>query len=170
LDKNEEKERGMKDRIASKNIDAVLPVAQDRTEGLKELLDTMEKSREYALSQVRKDAKSIFSNKRNLAYIELLIQLSHDTSRMGLVTYFSADYLNRKINILEKALTIAFNQITDLPRPEDMKKMREMATRMTELDALMKKLKEMTDQAEMEKANTFKKRDMARQQVLKGVV
>lgn len=58
----------------------------------------------------------------------------------------------------------------ETPTPEDMKGLRELSTRKTELDVLMKKLKELTAQAEKEKADAFRKIDVARQQVLEDVV
>jgi hypothetical protein len=41
---------------------------------------------------------------------------------------------------------------------------------MTEIDSLIKNLKDLTDQAEKEKIETFKKLDKARQQVLRDSV
>jgi hypothetical protein len=170
LDKNEEKERKVKGETKEVALDFVLPVAQDRAETLNGMLAQFDKSREWAVSAIGKDEKSLLSNKRTLHYIKNLVQIVHDIVGIGLVTYFSADYLNRKVDLLEQVILIMQKQMKDLPAPEDLKKIREISAQKGELEALMDKLKQLEDEAEMEKMNTAKKLDKARQQVMKDIV
>jgi hypothetical protein len=91
-------------------------------------------------------------------------------TRIELVSYFAGDYLNRKLALLEEIVLILANKVKDLPASADVKKLKTISQRMTEIDSLIKNLKDLTDQAEKEKIETFKKLDKARQQVLRDSV
>jgi len=150
--------------------EVTLPIAPEYGKQVKETLETIEKSYAMARSNIRKDATSTFSNKRTLNYIANLVELAHWSARLSLITYFSAAFLNRKADVLEEVIVILSRQLKDMPAPEDIKKVRELSATKTEIEALMKKLKEMTDQSEKEKVETFRKIDKARQQVMKDIV
>jgi len=160
----------MKEAKTAKSEEVTLPIAPEYGKQVKETLEMIEKSYAMARSNIRKDATSMFSNKRTLNYIANLVELAHWSARLSVITYFSADFLNRKAEVLEEVIVILSRQLKDVPAPEDIKELREFSTRKIELDSLMKKLKELTDQAEKEKAEAFKKIDVARQQVLKDIV
>jgi len=170
LDKNEEEDRKIEDKTFSKLETVTLPVASEYSKGIKDVLETIDKYYASALLTISKDSRSLFSNKGMLRYIANLVELAHWSARLCLIAYFSADFLNRKAQMLEEVIVILSRQLKDMPAPEDIKELREFSTRKTELDSLMKKLKELTDQAEKEKAEAFKKIDIARQQVLKDIV
>jgi hypothetical protein len=171
LDKNEEKEREVKKETnATKLENVTLPVAPEYGKTIKDVLEAMDNDKARVFSLINKDARSLFRNKRALKYIAHLLEYNHRAARISLIAYFSADYLDRKIEMLEEIIMILMRQLKDLPAPEDIKELREFSTRKTELDLLMKKLKELTDQAEKEKGEAFRKIDVARQQVLKDVV
>lgn len=169
MDKNEEKEREVKEPEEVFN-EIVLPVAQEYSEVIKNLLTKVDESHANMVSAIDEDAKSFLSNRRMLSYVRLLVVISHDIAKTSFITYFSADYIRRKLDLLEQAFLIMQKQLKDFPASEDVKKLREMSVRMTELDSLMAKLKKLEDQAEMEKADAFRKLDKARQQVLKDDV
>lgn len=171
MDKNEEKEREVKEKTnAAKLENVALPVASEYAKVIKDILKNMDNDNARISSLINKDARSLFRNKRALNYIAHLLEYNHRAARISLIAYFSADYLNRKLEMLEEVIMILMRQLKDLPAPEDIKELREFSTRRTELDLLMKKLKELTDQAEKEKGEAFRKIDVARQQVLKDVV
>lgn len=171
MDKSEEKEREVKEKRDATKLETVaLPVAPEYGKALKDVLEEMDSNNAGMRSLINKDARSIFRNKRALKYIAHLVEYNHHVAKMTMIAYFSADYLNRKLEMLEEVITILMRQMKDLPAPEDIKQLREFSTRKDELDLLMKKLKELTDQAEKEKAEAFRKIDVARQQVLKGIV
>ena len=171
MDENEEKEREVKEETdATKLENVTLPVAPEYGKTIKDVLEAMDNDNANIRSLINKDARSMFRNKRALNYIAHLLEYNHRAARISLIAYFSADYLNRKIDMLEEVIMILMRQIKDLPAPDDVKELREFSTRKTELDLLMKKLKELTDQADKEKAEAFRKIDVARQQVLKDIV
>lgn len=170
MDKNEEKEREVKEENATKLENVALPIAPEYIKKIKDMLEEMDKSDDYELSLIKKDARSMFRNKRALNYIARLVEYNRRVARISLIAYFSDDYLNRRLDIIDEVITILIRQIQDLPTPEDIKELRGFSTRKTELDLLMKKLKELTDQAEKEKSEAFRKIDVARQQVLKDIV
>lgn len=173
MDKNEEKDREVKqdaNTTAEDMAKMFLPVAQDHAESLNALLKWVAEAENSLLSAVEKDMKSILNNKRTLSYVRNLVLFTHDVAGAALISYFSADYLGRKLDLLEQALVLMQRQLKDLPASEDVKKVREMSTRMTEMDALMAKLKQMTDQQELEKVNAWEKIDTARKQVMRDIV
>jgi hypothetical protein len=173
LDKNEEKERKVKDGKSATDLEAVvLPVASEYGKALKETLDELERYHADFHSLIEQDAKSMFRNKSvcALSHTVELEDYIYRIARISLIAYVSDDYLNRKLGVLEDVIKVVIRQIKDLPSPEDVKELHGFSTRKTELDLLMNKLKELTDQAEKEKAEAFKKIDRARQQVLKDVV
>jgi hypothetical protein len=167
LDKNEEKER----EIEIAKLEAItLPIAPEYGKAMKDILESIDKTDANTLLAISKDAMSLFSNKRTLGYIRVLVENLHRIARVSLITFVSTDLLNRKLGLHEQILLILQKQMQRLPTPEDVKKLKELSIRMTELDSLMEKLKKMSDEAEIEKAEAFRKLDKARQQVLKGVV
>ena len=171
MDKNEDRQQEEVSQIPSKEVPALfLPVAQEYGEVLKDLLATLEKSREYSLSLIRNDIKSLFSNKRMLYHIMYLVQISHDMAKIGLVSYFSGDYLNRKLALLENIVLTMQSKMKDLPASADVKKLKTISKQMTEMDSLIKNLQDLANQSEKEKIETFKKLDKARQQVLRDSV
>ena len=171
MGKNEEKERKIEENETFSKLEQVtVPIGQEYGKAIKDVLEIIDKSYVSALSAIGKDTRSIFSNKRTLRYIANLVELAHWSARLSLLAYFSSDFLNRKVEMLEEVIVILSRQLKDMPAPEDIKKLRELATTKTEIEALMKKLKEMTDQSEKEKVDTFRKIDRARQQVMKDIV
>jgi hypothetical protein len=170
LDQNEEKEREIKEDNSTKLERVALPIASEYAKEVQKMLDEMDESDNQVLSLINKDAKSMFKNKRALKYIARLIEYNRQVARTSVVAYFGTDYTNRKLNMLEEVITTLIQYITSLPQPEDMKKLKDFSQQMAELDVLMKKLKELEDQAEQEKAEAFKRIDKVRQQVLKDVI
>lgn len=167
---NEEKKRIVKIKPDAIDFDVLLPVAKDHTKELKEVIDALEKSQEAVLQAISKDEQSLFSNRKILSYLKVLMKFSHEMAIIGFITYFSSDYLHRKVDALEQIVGIMQKQLKDLPAPEDVKKLGEAAKQMVELEAALKKLKELEDQAVLEKANVFRTIDKARQQVMKDIV
>jgi hypothetical protein len=162
LDKDEETKQ------AIENI--ALPISQENVKALKNLMEAIDKWKEDASEEIDKETKSLFTNKKFLRYVLNLVNVLYESYRASEIAYFSLDFINRKVMMLEQVLTVMQNQLKEMPASEDVKKFREMSARMTEMDSLMTKIKQMTEQAEMEKANAFRKLDKARQQVMEDIV
>ncbi len=144
-----------------------VPVSEEHAKDLQDFIVEIEKSRERALSEISKDAKSIFTNKKTLAYILNLINISHEVSKDAMIGIYSLKFANEKIDLLEQAIAILMTKIERLEKlsnVRDVKELKETQKEQEELDAIKAKIKV---QCEKEELLVNDKLDKIRQEMLR---
>jgi len=143
-----------------------LPIALEYNNVVKDLLNQIEDSHASAVIAIDEDSRSIFSNKKILLYVMNLVNISHEMSRYSIISAFAVDYVNRKLEVVEKAVQFLIEKTKRLPTKADLKKLKKISKQLTDIDAVMQNVKVMAEK-EKEVAEAVKKIDKDRQEVLR---
>ena len=144
-----------------------VPVSEEYAKDLQDFIVEIEKSRERALSEIRKDAKSIFTNKKTLAYILNLINISHEVSKDAMIGIYSLQFANEKIDLLEQAIAILMTKIGRLEKLSSVKDVKELKETQKEQEALDEIKAKIKVQCEKEELLVNDKLDKIRREMLR---
>lgn len=117
LDSKANDKEKIKREESAKNPDLLcLSVDPEREEAIKELLDSLEKSRTSIITATNKRYNSFFSGKRTLNHIMSLINASHELARWNVISAYAIEYQTKRLDILEKVITVLIEKLyADLP-------------------------------------------------------
>ena len=168
MDKTENRKEKVNETIEQKSMGVLeIPVGLEYTKDLEDFLKRIDASRDRAVTQIRKDAKSFFSNKKTLLYILNLVDLSHEMAKIGITTAYGIEVINRKLSLLEQAVVILASKKQKSEKTlssENMKEQKNVAKQQRELEEILSK---MDIQKQKETLEAFQRLDKIREDLLR---
>lgn len=161
MDKDEERHENKVEKVKQKPLGIVyLPMALEYRDAVAGLLDDIENSRKDGQRLIQKRFKSMFADKTVLGIIAKLVNVSHEISSLAIKTAYTADYLNRKTEILEDILRKLVDKVKDMPAKEDFEELIRVKEQIAHIDAVAVAWeKKANEDKTQEKPNKPKKRE-----------
>jgi len=144
-----------------------IPILEARVKTVEEIFDAMEKHKKNGLQILAHLNKSFYvSNKKFLPYFKNLINISYEAQREALLAGFAVEFLNEKVDLLEKAIAVLVSRTKSL-NEKDMKEQGKIEKEQKELDGI---LEQMDMQKKKETIEAFQKIDKIRQDLLRDAI